>query len=68
MPEEFVYPKEVLSRDGTEVGEVRGRRRCQMEGCTGIRIRVKWADGKVTFPCSKGMKVRNKRKRVWQIL
>jgi hypothetical protein len=30
-------------------------RRCQMEGCNGLRISVRWADGKHTFPCSKGL-------------
>lgn len=28
---------------------------CRMEGCTGVRVMVRWPDGKVTWPCSKGM-------------
>lgn len=28
---------------------------CQMEGCTGKRLAVKWPDGSVTRPCTKGM-------------
>ena len=26
---------------------------CQMEGCTGHRMHVRWGDGKVTYPCTK---------------
>jgi hypothetical protein len=32
-----------------------GTRNCQMEGCNGIRIGVRWPDGHMTWPCSKGM-------------
>lgn len=47
---------QVFSRDGKEVGQTTGStHRCQMAGCTGRRITVKWPDGKVTHPCSKGM-------------
>ena len=31
---------------------------CSMDGCNGVRISVKWDDGKHTFPCSKGMTLR----------
>ena len=30
---------------------------CRMDGCTGVRMRVLWPDGKVTFPCSKGCRL-----------
>ena len=29
---------------------------CRMEGCTGRRMYVRWDDGVVTFPCSKGVR------------
>lgn len=29
-------------------------RPCRLDGCTGMRIHVKWPDGKHTYPCSKG--------------
>lgn len=29
-------------------------RPCSLEGCTGVRMYVKWPDGKHTYPCSKG--------------
>lgn len=52
-PEEKSY---MLSGDGKLKGEIRNfrSRRCQMEGCTGMRIHVRWPDGSSTYPCSKG--------------
>ncbi len=38
---------------------------CQLESCRGVRIAVKWDNGKVTFPCSKGMECVD---HVWRIL
>jgi len=29
--------------------------RCQMEGCLGYRLTVRWPDGHHTRPCTKGM-------------
>jgi len=29
--------------------------RCQMDGCLGLRVWIKWPDGHVTKPCSKGI-------------
>lgn len=51
-------PKYMLSRDGTRRGEIKNlrSRRCSLEGCNGVRIHVKWPDGKSTYPCSKGCK------------
>jgi hypothetical protein len=47
----------VYSADGKERGlTTGGMRLCSMEGCTGIRLDVKWPDGKRTRPCSKGLK------------
>lgn len=48
----------MLSRDGGKNGLIMNlaSRRCQMEGCTGHRIHVKWEDGRSTYPCSKGCK------------
>lgn len=49
-------PKRVLGKGGTEVGKCTGATRaCSMDGCSGIRISVKWPDGRITRPCSKGM-------------
>lgn len=39
----------------TVVGTVVGLRRCTMEGCRGTRVGVRWPDGKLTWPCSKGL-------------
>lgn len=57
----------VLSRDGTEKGYCTGgSRRCRMEGCGGKQIGVRWEDGKLTWPCSKGM-TWDDDKQSWQI-
>lgn len=48
----------VVSRDGKTRGVVVGTRRCQLSGCTGVCAGVRWPDGKLTWPCSKGMQVR----------
>jgi hypothetical protein len=29
--------------------------RCRLEGCTGFRVTVKWPNGRITHPCSKGL-------------
>ncbi len=42
---------------------------CSMAGCTGVRLSVKWDDGKHSFPCTKGMTLREvkiKKKIVFQ--
>ncbi len=48
-------PKIVLNRTGKMDGKVVGSSRCQLEGCSGLRLHVRWRDGKLTKPCSKGM-------------
>jgi len=44
---------------GTATGSVR---KCPMDGCNGQRVSTKWADGKTTFPCTKGMEINDKEK------
>lgn len=47
----------IVARDGLMEGVATGSSYpCRMEGCIGLRISVKWPDGKHTFPCSKGLK------------
>ena len=47
----------ITSRDGRAVGIATGATRsCQLSGCLGLRICVKWPDGKTTYPCTKGMR------------
>lgn len=47
----------IKSSNGKESGIATGSNcKCSMHGCTGIRIYVKWPDGKLTKPCSKGLK------------
>ena len=33
-----------------------GWRLCPSHGCTGIRMGVRWSDGKITWICSKSLK------------
>jgi hypothetical protein len=48
--------KKVYSSDKKHVGKPTGSTRlCNLEGCRGERIGVRWEDGKITYPCSKGM-------------
>ena len=46
----------VISRTGLHTGHATGAaRRCQLDGCRGERIVVKWDDGRISYPCLKGM-------------
>jgi hypothetical protein len=55
----------ILSRDGKLKGTVMGTTfPCRLMGCNGIRITTKWPNGKITYPCSKGIIVRSGH---WQI-
>ena len=48
----------VVSRDHKYSGVTTGStHKCRMEGCLGLRVSVRWSDGKITYPCSKGMQV-----------
>jgi len=46
----------ILSSDGKLIGEIKNlnSRPCPMEGCTGVRMHVKWPVGNSTYPCTKG--------------
>jgi len=59
--------KVLVELDGTitDAGSVTSSsRRCQLAGCSGRRIATRWPDGKVTYPCSKGMKW-DERRNAW---
>ena len=48
----------LMSRDGETNGSATGGGyHCQQDGCRGWRIGVRWNDGTITFPCSKGMRL-----------
>lgn len=50
-------PQFVQDREGKETGKVVGvGRLCQLEGCGGWRVSVRWPNGKLTRPCSKGLR------------
>jgi len=53
-------PTHVYGRKGTSFenvkGEVRGAGKpCNLEGCNGWLVCVRWPSGRHTWPCSKGM-------------
>lgn len=55
----------VLSCGGQQTGKTTGgTRRCQLEGCRGTRIGVRWEDRRITWPCSDGMDLS---RRPWRI-
>ena len=55
----------IWSRDGKQAGVATGGQHlCRLHGCTGVRIAVRWPDGRHTFPCSKGIVAKRGR---WQI-
>jgi hypothetical protein len=46
----------VYNASGTKSGEATGvNKRCSMDGCTGVRVGVRWNDKKLSWPCSKGL-------------
>ena len=57
MSDEIERPVYVWSVGKIDRGEVLDELECDMEGCRGTVLKVKWADGKVTYPCTKGMGV-----------
>ena len=49
----------VYAQGGEEFGIATGKwHHCRLHGCTGARITVRWSDGKITYPCTKGMSIR----------
>lgn len=46
----------VTSRDRALVGKTTGTTtRCQLEGCRGTRVWVRWEDGRLSKPCDRGL-------------
>ena len=49
----------IYNREGTEFGRTTGAtRRCQMDGCGGERLCVRWPntnDSRITYPCDRGL-------------
>lgn len=46
----------VVSRDMTCAGQIVGDPRpCRQDGCRGQQVPVRWPDGELTWPCTKGL-------------
>lgn len=60
------YPKgtRVYSRAGTVFGVIVGYSKCQLEGCSGTRVWVRWKSGELTKPCSEGLRIRRGRAQI----
>lgn len=51
----------VYGRVGTRLSRVAGRalggtRQCQLAGCVGLRLAVRWPSGRLTWPCTKSLR------------
>lgn len=58
MRSEAAYAKgtQVVGRESDDIGVLTGGSyHCQMSGCCGLRLIVRWRDGQRTAPCTKGM-------------
>lgn len=58
MDEKDMFAKGTVvhSRDGKLKGKlIGGSRICRLEGCRGKQLAVRWENGKLTYPCTKGM-------------
>lgn len=44
----------VFSRNGKAAGVCTAVSRCQLEGCRGLRLHVRWNKGRGTRPCTRG--------------
>jgi hypothetical protein len=55
----YIAPDEynpVWDPTGSERGiRTGGWRHCQMEGCNGLRVGLRWANGRISWPCTKGL-------------
>lgn len=47
-----VYARGKSRQFGFMTGHTRD---CSLESCSGTRVRVRWKDGEITWPCLKGM-------------
>lgn len=51
-----IRASKIVSKNGKQTGRPTSMRVCNLEGCGGLRIGTRWKDGKLTWPCTRGMK------------
>ena len=57
--------KKIWSRDESEMGIILVKTRpCRTRECIGIRLTVRWHDGKITHPCSASISINDKGKKI----
>lgn len=47
-----VFPRDRAVGTGRLTGK---KYPCQMQSCWGLRLATRWPDGKITYPCTRGM-------------
>ncbi len=52
-----VLGSKLLNSDETQEGTIIGYKDCTLSGCRGRCLGVRWPDGKLTWPCSRGCSV-----------
>lgn len=66
FPRKMIHDKKGrLKFPKQEPGVVVGTRHCQLEGCRGLCLIVRWPSGKRTMPCTKGME---EKRNGWHII
>lgn len=66
-PDIYARGLPVRPRTGKMTGRLTGGSRGCAEGCRGRRLGVRWPDGQLTWPCTKGMTYDAAKQR-WKIL
>ena len=68
IPADARLPKFVVDELTGQTGTaLAGVQPCRLESCRGVRIPVRWPDGKHTFPCSNGMVEVDGKPDTWRI-
>jgi len=45
----------VISSDRKLTGKVISTKACRLESCNGLNLGTRWEDGRLSWPCTKGM-------------
>lgn len=59
LSEQGYIGRKIYNRSGDRAGEITKTSLCRLEGCGGIRLHVRWDNGKRTYPCSEGCTIQS---------